>query len=324
VLGLAASLVACGGAVPVEVEPVVEAPVVTASPVVKQEALPAAPSLDSALADRYPSLDYYPAVDGPLQEALAHRGDAREVLAALAEGMAPYRWPGMNDWDRHGFIALTGPVPGYVTRVSGGLVSQPSERHDLGCAGGFLEGVRLTLLPRLAIEDLDRCEAARRPVEGAPARCDPDREYGWIALTNIAARLDAGQMPAGARLLEVDVQHEEGLAPLAAPGAMHLCTVSHVSATHEHSRFYHHMMIVLGTAGGEALDVFDTTGGRGVSVVTMPRERFVRYCTVSLRLNREYRYLGRGTGLKCLPVARRDASTSVAPIGAAHAPPVLR
>ncbi len=321
---LAAMLVACE-AVPVEVEPVVNvesaSPVANGSPVANERTPRIAPPpLDSALADRYPSLDHYPAVDGRLEllKMLERGEDAREVLAALAACMAPYRWPSMNDWDRHGFIALDGPVSGYVTRVSGGVVSQPSDRHDLGCAGGFLEGVRLTLLPRLAIEDLDRC-GTERPVEGEPAGCDPGREYGWLALKNIAARLDAAQLPMGARLIEVDVHREEGLAALAAPGAMHLCTVSHVSATHGRSRFYHHMMIVLGTADGEALDVFDTTGGRGVSVVTMPRERFVGYCTIMLRNNREFRYVGRSTELKCLPVAR-----AAAPIRAAQTVPATR
>lgn len=317
---LGAILAACDGAVPVEarVEPVEgDAPVVNASPVATQSAPRAAP-LDSALADLYPSLEHYPTVEGPLLTML-ERGGAREILVALAASMAPYRWPSMTDWDRHGFIALSGPVSGYVTRVPGGVVSQPSDRHDLGCAGGFLEGVRLTLSPRLGIEDLDRCEAAQRPVEGAPAGCDPDHEYGWIALKNIAARLDARQLPAGARLIEVDVHHEAGLAALAAPGAMHLCTVSHVSATREHSRFFHHMMIVLGTAEGEVLDVFDTTGARGVSVVTMPRERFIRYCTVLLRNNREFRYVGRSTRLTCLPVAR-----GAAPIRAAQTVPAPR
>jgi len=275
------------------------------TPVVHEGAprVTAAP-LDSALADRYPSLEYYPAVE-PLGALLERGGDAREILAALAVSMAPYRWPSMHDWDRHGFIALDGAVPGFVTRVAGGVISQPTGRHDLGCAGGFLEGVRMTLLPRLAIEDLDRCGATEQPVQGAPTGCDAEHEYGWLALANIAARLAEAQLPAGARLIEVDVEDDRGLAALAAPHAMHLCTVSHLSATHQQSRFFHHMMIVLGTADGESLDIFDTTGGRGVSLITMQRARFVRYCTVLLRNNREFRYMGRGTGLTCLPVTRR-------------------
>ena len=262
-------------------------------------------AVDPVLADRHPSLEFYPGVDASLRAALQDGAGPRAVLAAFASSMAPHRWPSMYDWDRHGFIELAGPVRGFVTRVSGGLVPQPGDRRDLGCAGGFLEGVRLTLLPHLAVDDLDRCDDTAEAVTGAPERCDPEHDYGWLALANIARRLSDDQLPAGRRLIAIDVHQGESLAPLAAPGAMHLCTVSHISAVYGHARYHHHMMIVLGTPDEAALDVFDTTGGRGVSLKRMPRERFTRYCAVQLRDNREYRYVGRSTGLTCLPVVVR-------------------
>ena len=262
-------------------------------------------AIDAALADRFPSLDYYPSVDARLHDALERGAGPREILGALASTMAPYRWTSVIDWDRHGFIDLHGARRGYVTRVSGMLVTQPSDHHDLGCAGGFLEGVRLTLLPQVAIDDLDRCESDATAVLDARHGCDSPHEYGRRALTNIAHRLRGEQLPAGPELLEIDLREATALARLEAPGAMHLCTVSHTSVKHARTRFYHHLMIVLGTAGGEAFDVFDTTGGRGVSVVKMAREQFVRYCTTLLGANREFRYLGRSAGLTCLPVAAR-------------------
>lgn len=278
-------------------------PAVSSSRPAARPASPA-PAVDSRLVDRYPSLEYYPAIEPPLRAALERGADAREVLAALEANLAPHRWPGMFDWDRHGFISLAGALQGHVTRISGELVRQPVDRHDLGCAGGFLEGVRLTLLPRLGIDELDRCGDELGRVQGAPARCDPDHEYGLLALANIAARLDERRLPAGARLLELDVADAASLDGLFASRSMSLCTVSHVSGAYDRARYYHHMMIVLGTPDGDSLDVFDTTGGRGVSLLRMPRSRFVRYLTVMLRSNREFRYLGRGTGLTCLPVAR--------------------
>jgi hypothetical protein len=259
--------------------------------------------VDPRLVDRYPSLAHYPAVGAALRGALARGDGPREVLPALAETMAPYRWPSMLDWDRHGFIAVDERPAGYVTRVDGGLVSQPDDRRDLGCAGGFLEGVRLTLLPRLAIADLDRCEPDVPAVAGAPAGCDPARDYGLRALANIARRLDAAQLPGGARLTGIDVDDAGALAGLTAPGAVHLCTVSHRSQAQAMARFHHHLMIVLGTPDGAALEVFDTTGGRGVAVMPMTPAQLARYCKTQLRANREYRYVAPGTGLTCLAVA---------------------
>lgn len=259
-------------------------------------------AIDAAVVDRYPSLRAYPDASSRLQSALAAREGPREVLLALAEAMAPYRWPGALDWDRHGFIAIDGARRGFVTRVAGGLIAQPGDRHDLGCAGGFLEGVRLTLLPDLAIADLDRCARARAVV-GAPDRCDPTHDYGLLALAGIAARLAPARLPAGPTLFELDPRDAAAIDRLAAPGALHLCSVSHTSPTHAGARFYHHMLIVLGTAGADDLEVFDTTGARGVSLVTMPRGRFFRYCTTQLAASEAYRYASRSARLTCLAVA---------------------
>lgn len=267
-------------------------------------------SLEAALADPYPSLRHYPDGGPRLRAALAAHAGPREVLVALAEHMAPHRWPDAIDWDRHGFIDLHGARPGFVTRVAGALVPQTGGRCDLGCAGGFLEGVRLTLLPGLAIDELDRCDPEAAAVAGGPGRCDPEHEYGWLALAAIAARLAPTQLPEGPKLLEIGPTDAAGIDRLAAAGAMHLCTVSHAATAQAGARFYHHMMIVLGTPGGAALDVFDTTGARGVSLVTMTRERFFRYCTTQLAANVEFRYVSRSARLTCLAVATADARTT--------------
>lgn len=261
--------------------------------------------VDPVLADRHPSLAYYPEVDAGLRAALTRRSGPSEILAALQSNLAPYRWPSMAEWDRHGFVDLHGDQPGFVSRIAGALVAQPPGRHDLGCAGGFLEGVRMTLLPELAIDDLDRCDEHAARVFGGATGCDPAREYGWLALTNIARRLHSEQLPAGPRLVEVSLWDEAAVARLAAPDAMHLCSVSHVAAARGGQRFYHHMMIVLGTPGGDALEVFDTTGARGVALARMSRSKLVRYCVTLLARHHEYRYAGRSTGLTCLPVVAR-------------------
>ncbi len=269
----------------------------------------APPAFDALIADRYPSLAFYPEPSLSLRTALARHDPPRELLAALAETMAPYRWPSPFDWDRQGFIDLHGPQPGFVTRIAGAPIAQNGDRHDLGCAGGFLEGVRLTLLPQLAIDDLDRCEPARE-VLGAPAGCDREHAYGWLALTNVAALLSEDQLPEGPRLHEIGPRDQTGLDRLAAPGAMHLCAVSHASASHGDARYHHHLMIVLGTTDAASFEVFDTTGARGVALAPMSRDRFHRYTTTQLAANLEFRYVSRSTRLTCLPVAPR------APLGA--------
>ena len=260
--------------------------------------------VDPALADRHPSLAYYPSLAAALPAAL-FGGGPREILAALVASMAPYRWPSALDWDRHGFIDLHGPRPGFVTRVSGALISQPGDRHDLGCAGGFLEGVRLTLVPDLAIGELDRCDVAADAVAGGPTACEPQRDYGWLALRNIAVRLRPSQLPVGPRLITLAPERAEDLDRLSAAGAMHLCTVSHEANARGRLRLHHHMMIVLARGESDAFDVFDTTGIRGVALARMTRARFAEYVSVQLAASREFRYARSSAQLICLPVAAR-------------------
>lgn len=296
-------LAACepAGSQPVEVVEVHAPRAEISAPVVEVRAPVLAAVVDAALVDRYPSLAYYPDVGASMAAALAE-GAPREILWKVAEGMEPYGWPTAVDWDRHGFIDIDGARPGFVTRVAGGRISQPADRHDLGCAGGFLEGVRMTLVPDLPIDELDRCDADVA-VAGGPVGCEPQRDYGWLALRNIAARLRPAQLPEGRRLFEISPERGASLDPLAVPGAIQLCTVSHEAAAREQIRYYHHLMIVLATEDVDSLDVFDTTGLRGVALTRMNRGRFMNYVTNQLGANREYRYARRSARLTCLPVA---------------------
>ncbi len=262
----------------------------------------AAAVLDPAIADRYPSLTHYPAIGAPLQDALLRRAPPVEILAALGEAMVPYRWPSASDWDRAGFIDLDATTPGFVTRTTAKSVSQPTGRHDLGCTGGFLEGVRLVVAPRLSVAELEECAPETFAVIGAPRRCDRDREFGWLALANIAALLPAARLADGQKLFRLDPRDASAHARLAKGGALHLCSVSHEAAARRRQRFHHHMFIALGEPDG--LWVFDTTGVRGVAIETMSAERFVRYFTTLLASSREFRYVAKSSRLTCLAVTR--------------------
>ncbi len=257
-------------------------------------------AVTAMLADRYPSLAYYPSVGASLAEALERRAPAIAILESLGETMAPYRWPSASDWDRGGFVDLDPAAPGFVTRTSAKSVSQSTERYDLGCAGGFLEGVRLLLAPRLGVAELDRCDADTFAIVGAPSRCDAEHDFGWLAIANIAATLTDPQLERGRALVELSPDDPLAQQRLAQPGATHLCSVSHTARTRANQRFHHHLMITLG--GPDGLTVFDTTGTRGVAVETMSTERFVRYCGKLLASNREYHYDWRSARLTCLAV----------------------
>jgi hypothetical protein len=250
-----------------------------------------------------------------MSEVLAE-GRPREILAKVAESLVAYRWPTMLDWDRNGFIDVQGPRPGFVTRGVGSIdLAADGPPRSRGAPGASSRGVRMTLVPDLAIDELDRCDVAAA-VTGGPSGCEPQREYGWLALRNIAARLRPSQLPAGARLFELAPERAASLEPLAVPGAMHLCTLSHESTTQGGARLYHHMMIVLATDDAEALEVFDTTGIRGVALTRMTRGRFLHYCGKLLAASREYRYSSASARLTCLPVAAvRDESPGQAASG---------
>jgi hypothetical protein len=105
-------LVACEPATPSRV---VAEEVIAAPPVVALREAPVV--VDAVVADRYPSLAYYP--DLGAKVAAARSDGARAVLAAIVESLKKYRWPSVLDWDRNGFIDVRGARPGFVTRVSG-------------------------------------------------------------------------------------------------------------------------------------------------------------------------------------------------------------
>ncbi|HWB74645.1 MAG TPA: hypothetical protein VG755_06810, partial [Nannocystaceae bacterium] len=130
-------------------------------------------------------------------------------------------------------------------------------------------------------------------------------DFGLLAVANIAARLDPARLPEGPQLVVVAADDDEQLAKLRAPESAHLCTVSHVSAVHRGRRFHHHMMIVLGTAQGDAYDVFDTTGSRGVAVERMSVGRLHTYVRGLLAANRDYRYAPASARLTCVRVLLR-------------------
>ncbi len=260
----------------------------------------AAPTID--VLARWPALAFHPGVTRRLHDALANAAPARERLLALAQSLAPFRWESATSWDNTGFVATDGDALGFVTRRGGEVVAQAPGSFDLGCAGGFLEGVRLTLLPTLAMHELAACDAQLSTrVSGAPDRCEP-RDFGLRAIANVADRLDATRLPDGPRIVELGPDDALRLAQLRAPGAAHLCAVSHTALAHGGQRFYHHMMIVLGTEDGETYDVFDTTGSRGVAVQRMRQSRFVTYVGGLLAANRDYRYAAASTRLGCVRV----------------------
>jgi hypothetical protein len=261
--------------------------------------VPDAVDPDAALLDRCPSLAFYPALGPELVAALTRPAPPREILEALALTLAPFRWPSASDWDRSGFIDLDAETPGFVTRTYARSVSQPTGRHDLGCAGGFVEGVRMILAPRLGIDELEHCDAETIAIEGGPPKCDHEREFGRIALANITRGLPKDRLVDGAKLVELRADADTH-ALLAKPGALHLCTVSHRAALRGRHRYFHHMLVALGESDG--LWIFDTTGVKGVAIEKMEVDRFIRYCTTLLGSNREYRYVADTARLTCVAV----------------------
>lgn len=251
---------------------------------------------------------FYPAVDPMLRDALAGGERADALLEALVHTLAPFRWSGVDDWDNLGFIRTADDAPrGFVTRVDGALQMQPPGSYSLGCAGGFLEGLRVTLTPMLEMEDLRQCDEGTLATLGtlAPATCEPEA-FGLHAIANAARAAEtAGVLSQPPVPLRIEPHEPEALGPLALPGALQLCTVSHEPTIGPRTRLYHHMMIVMRPLGPRALMLFDTTGFRGVAMRRVDPPVLSRYVTQALARNDEHRYDPASARLDCMTVKRR-------------------
>jgi hypothetical protein len=248
----------------------------------------------------YPSLAHYPSVAPTLTQALARR-DGVAILAGLDDTLRPYRWPDAMSWDNTGYVNVAGPGPlGWARRVGEAVLAQDDGTHDLGCAGGFLEGMRLLWLPTLAIEELGDCTTpVDRGVTGAALDCDQPSAWGLVAIANLAARLPMEALPHGRVITKHVVTNAATAAELRTPGVLHLCTLSHTSRRAP-GRWHHHMMAIGADPQETILRVFDTTGIGGVSWRQMTAERLHRYTSDALASNAEYRY-ERGTAeLHCV------------------------
>lgn len=252
---------------------------------------------------------HYPAIDPVLRAAWAEDARADVVLAALADTLAPYRWASVDDWDNTGFVgAGTDELEGFVTRANGALAPQPDGAAQLGCAGGFLEGVRATLVPELGMTLLRACDDATLGQLGAlaPDTCRSS-DFGLHAIANVArAAARAGAATVANEPLHIDPSGDpHAFDPLLAPGPLHLCTVSHVSTTRPGTRLYHHMMILQRAPAKRAFLLFDTTGYRGVSQRRVDARGLVRYTTSALATNETFRYDPASTHVDCLALTRR-------------------
>ncbi len=248
----------------------------------------------------------YPSVAPPLREAVTHRADADVVLRALVDGLAPYRWDRLQDWDNLGYVRIGQDAPhGWVTQAGGTLRSQPPGEAQLGCAGGYLEGVRALLVPQLRMDDLQRCDDATWNTLGSVQACHDDN-FGLRAIANTAAQAQAdGVLSGPARHVHIEPSEADDLAPLLARGPVHLCTVSHASTARDGILMYHHLMILARARGARALLMFDTTGYRGVSMRRMTVPTLVSYVRSALANNDTYRYDPASTHLDCVAVTRQ-------------------
>ncbi len=251
----------------------------------------------------YPSLAHYPSVAPALSDALARR-DGAAILAALDDTLRPYRWPDALSWDDTGFVNVAGPgAIGWARRVGGSVIAQDDGTHDLGCAGGFLEGMRMLWLPTLALEDLGDCVLpTERGVTGASIDCDDPGAWGLVAIANLAARLPSESLPSGRRITRYEMTSPAVAAQLRTPGVLHLCTLSHTSRRVP-DRWHHHMLAIGADAEDTILRVFDTTGVGGVSWRQMTAERLFRYTRNALASNAEFRYTHDSAELHCVAAA---------------------
>jgi hypothetical protein len=251
---------------------------------------------------------FYPTVGPTLREALVTGERADVLLEELARTLAPYRWEHVDDWDNLGFIRTADDAPrGFVTRVDGALHMQPPGSYSLGCAGGFLEGLRVLLTPALEMADLQRCDEGTLAMLGplAPAECRSEG-FGLHAIANAARAAEAaGALAAPPEPLHV-APHEPGaFGPLDELGVLQLCTVSHEPTVGTRTRLYHHMMIVMRAMSPRTLLVFDTTGFRGVALRRIEARVLSRYVTDSLANNDTHRYDPASARIDCMTVARR-------------------
>lgn len=254
----------------------------------------------ASLSVPYPSLQHYPPLDAALEAALSGT-DPVARLRGLARTFGPHR-PPYEQWDRTGHIRIAGEFAGFASKRDGKLVPQPPPAYNLSCAGGFLEGVRVLLLPTVELDALDACAPEEfTAVQGAPVVCDNAGEFGVRALVNIALRLPAEQLADGKSLNRTAVRTSSDL-PDIAPGRAMFCTVSHVSPSAGGERFHHHMMVLLPPDEEARFGIFDTTGARGVSLRRRRAPALAKYIKHLLADNDTYRYEPNSAELTCLSV----------------------
>lgn len=296
--GLVVLLAGCGAKAPVtEADPTTSGTVTAAEP----KPPVSVPRPASSVIGRYPSVGHYPNPHPSLLDAL-DRGDAPDILYGLARTFAPVR-PHTDDWDRSGHLRLTGETTGFVRETAGSVVPQPEGRYDLSCAGGFLEAVRLLLLPNFELDDLARCDdALLDSVDGAPKTCGHDGDFGLLALVNIAAELEPERLPGGRSIKADAIRSREDVRADVLPGEVRLCTVSHESMTHGRRRYHHHMMLMLDPDENGEIPLFDTTGYNGVHIRARPHNLIAKYAKHALADNERFRYDLASTVLSCLTV----------------------
>jgi hypothetical protein len=251
---------------------------------------------------------FYPALDHALVDAFDRRARADRILQALADTLAPYRWATADDWDNTGFIS-TEPdgAQGFLTRAGDRWVPQMPGEAQLGCAGGYLEGVRAILVPDLQMSALRHCDADTLAALGehAPPTCAPEG-FGLHAIAATAAAAQAsGATSMPPERIHLVPDGPESLAPLSRMGPVHVCTVSHRSRVDTGVRYHHHMMIVMRTGRPRALQVFDTTGHRGVGLREMAPRLLHGYLRSALASNRKHQYDPASTELDCFAITRR-------------------
>lgn len=300
--------VGCGSAAPPAVDDRPDATPVESAPVEPSANVVAAPGVSIGARVQPESWAFYPAIAPALVDAFDRRARADRVLAALADTLAPYRWPTADDWDNTGFVS-TEPegAQGFLTRGGDGWVPQVPGEYQLGCAGGYLEGVRAILVPDLQMSALRHCDADTLAALGehAPATCAPEG-FGLHAIAATAAAAEArGVTSMPPERIHIVPDGPESLAPLSRMGPVHVCTVSHRSRVDAGVRYHHHMMIVMRTGGRRVLQVFDTTGHRGVGLREMAPRMLLGYVNSALASNRKHQYDPASTEIDCFAITRR-------------------